>query len=137
MGSGWGWSRASPSLGNEKEAWVYSNHEIVCSRQWMQSASFFPLAALRSHPAERFQVPDFRRPCQRESGRLWGSPAVCIPEWRITRLIDVKVCRDNSLPRQPTNPLIMCLLCHPDWLFLCLFPCLCVFLSERGLISCC
>lgn len=122
VGVGVGMRQSLPSLGNQKEARVYSNHETVRSRQRMQLASFFPLATLRSHPAERFQVPDLRRPCQRESGRPWGSPGGCIPEWCVTRLTDVKLCRDNSLPRQPTNPLPTGFLCVAHTGFSCARP---------------
>lgn len=45
------------------------------------------------------------RPHQKESRRLLGSPGIYIPEWHIKSLIYAKLGRDNSLPRQPTNPL--------------------------------
>lgn len=46
-----------------------------------------------------------------------GSPGVYSPEGRIRRLIDVKLCRGNSLPRQPANPSHSVFgVRHPDWL---------------------
>lgn len=108
------------------------------------SASLFPLATLRSHPAEYFHIPGLMRPCQRESRNLLGSPGIYTPEWCITRLIYVKLCRDNSLPRQPTNPFDYVFgVRHPNWLLLAvqhegdshLFAH--IFHSGRGFISYC
>lgn len=46
-----------------------------------------------------------------------GSPGAYIPEGCTTRLIDVKLCRDDSPPRQPANPLHGALgVRHRNWL---------------------
>ena len=55
----------------------------------------------------------------RESRKLLGSPDVYINlmAWCISRLIYVKLCSNNSLPRRPTNPLDYAFgVCHLNWL---------------------
>lgn len=96
-----------------------ANQEVVCSRQRMECLHSFPISHPQSHPAECFHVPSLMSSWQRESGKLLGSPDIYIPlmAWRISRLIYVKLCSNNSLSRRPTNPLDYAFgVCHLNWL---------------------
>lgn len=114
-------SRAEPLYPGKQggDLGLAANLEIVCSRQQMKCLHyFFPLTTLRSHPAERFGCPRPNEALPEGIQRtIRGAEAFTFPEWCITRLIYVKLCRDNSPPRQATNPLDYAFgMCHPNWL---------------------
>ena len=44
------------------------------------------------------------RPCHRKPENYYGAQVPVFPEWCIVGLIYIKMCKDNSMPRQFTNP---------------------------------